>query len=377
MDIQPKKYIRTFAGDMETVKKGGTPDLAPLVESKPIPAERLVAASPIQPPIPSLIPTPVLTPKPEPSPIPEPQKPTPIKTYESDFSDQIEKEHASAVTVLAAEQDAATGEIRPTQPIRNSRNGVIYTVAGVVLLIAGGTVAYIAYTKNLTDVTQVVFTPRISIPIFVDDREQVSGVGSTLLEAIKKSIDSPLAGGAIRLLYTSTETDSTNSLQTTNNSIFSDLQEPAPDVLLRNLNAEGSMAGVININNDQSPFFILSVTSYSNSFSGMLKWESTIQRDLAGLFPSYAQSFGGQASSTVVMATTTTKTASTTLTSSVKIFAGFRDEVVNNHDVRVYRDETNESVLLYGYWDQSTLIIARNPSMFSEILNRLANSRTQ
>src|SRR5687767_4296464 len=27
-----KKYIRTFAGDMEVLKKGGTPDLAPLLE---------------------------------------------------------------------------------------------------------------------------------------------------------------------------------------------------------------------------------------------------------------------------------------------------------------------------------------------------------
>ncbi|MFH1178295.1 MAG: hypothetical protein V1711_01030 [bacterium] len=356
MDIQPKKYIRTFAGDMETVKKGGTPDLAPLVESKPIPAERLVAASPIPPPIQPPIPAPILTPKPEPSPIPEPQKPTPIKTYESDFSDQIEKEHASAATVLAAEQDAATGEIQQTQPMRSSHNSVIYTVIGVVFLIAGGAAVYFTYTKSLTAVTQVVFTPSVSAPIFVDDREQVSGVGPTLLEAIEKSIGRPLTAGAIRLLYTFTETDSTNSPQIVNNSIFSDLQEPAPDVLLRNLNAEGSMAGVININNDQSPFFILSVISYSNTFSGMLKWESTMQRDLVGLFPS---------------------TASTTLPSSVKISAGFRDEIVNNHDVRVYRDENNESVLLYGYWDQSTLIIARNPAAFAEILNRLANSRTQ
>ena len=56
---------------------------------------------------------------------------------------------------------------------------------------------------------------------------------------------------------------------------------------------------------------------------------------------------------------------------------GFVDEVVRNHDVRVYRDATGKSVLLYGYWNQTTLVIARDVAAFTELLQRLATSRAQ
>ena len=55
----------------------------------------------------------------------------------------------------------------------------------------------------------------------------------------------------------------------------------------------------------------------------------------------------------------------------------FHDETVANHDVRIYRDSAGRSILLYGYWNQTTLIIARDPAAFTEIVNRLANVRTQ
>jgi hypothetical protein len=66
----------------------------------------------------------------------------------------------------------------------------------------------------------------------------------------------------------------------------------------------------------------------------------------------------------------------TATTSKVALKVGFRDEVVSNHDVRVYRDASNKSLIIYGYWDQKTLIIARDPAGFAEILARLATAHT-
>src|SRR3989344_5286503 len=57
----PKKYIRTFEGDMEAFKKGWTPNLTPLKEPPP--------AAPIQPP------PPVQLPIPKPTPVPPPVRP--------------------------------------------------------------------------------------------------------------------------------------------------------------------------------------------------------------------------------------------------------------------------------------------------------------
>ncbi len=42
---EPQKYIRTFAGDMAVVQKGGVPDLAPLTSSTG-PGPSAVASAP-------------------------------------------------------------------------------------------------------------------------------------------------------------------------------------------------------------------------------------------------------------------------------------------------------------------------------------------
>ena len=310
----PQKYIRTFEGDMETLKKGDAPKLEPL------------------------------------------EKPTPLKTYAGDFSERMKETRASAVTVLAAEQDASP---RTPQVIseNSSRSNLPYIIVGVLLLVAGGFGAYVAYTRYLIVSAPVVLTRNASAPIFVDESEQILGTGTVLLKAIEQSIARPLAPNNIRLLSVAS---------TTVGSVFSALPLSVPDILLRNVNAADSMAGVVHAGEGQSPFFILSVASYGETFAGMFSWESRMPRDLKALFPSFAEGFGGQASSTPAVATST-----------LTIQLEFRDEIANNHDVRIYRDAAGRSVLLYGYWNQTTLVIARNPEAFAEILERLATARTQ
>lgn len=318
MDIgstTPKKYIRTLEGDMETVKKGGAPDLVPL--------------------------------------------PSPLETYSSDFSDRMKETNASTATVIAAEQDApirppAGGLRRGTEP-HSSLSNLLYITAGIVLLIASGFGAYFAYTRYSAQLEPIILAPIISAPIFVDEREEISGTGVALLQEIEQSAGRPLASDTVRLLYALNATS-------TDNSIFSALQIPAPNILLRNINASDSMAGIINMGGSQNPFFILSVLSYGDTFSGMLSWEPLMPRDLGALFSPYQ------------INSSTTTTATSTVPAKI---AGFYDEVINNHDVRIYRDTENRSILLYGYWNQTTLVIARDPTEFSEILRRLASSRAQ
>lgn len=380
-----KKYIRTFSGDMEIVKNGGTPDLMPLNESKSSPAERLVAASPVPPAS-----SPVNEPIPDPQPIPQPieipstrEEPTPIKTYAGDFSDRMKDTQASTATVLAAEQDAAPSIPYQSKP-RSAFGGFLLIFAGAILFFASGFGAYFVYSRFAVTIDPIISASLVSTPIFVDEREQVSGTGAVLLSAIRQSINRPLAPDTVRLIYSANATS-------TDNSIFSALQIPAPNILLRNINALGSMAGILKIGGDQSPFFILSVFSYNDTFSGMLSWEPLMPRDLAQLFPSYEEATSIISAATSTLATTTTAIASTTApkivsksattttaTSSAQTSSvGFHDEVVSNHDVRVYRDVEDRIVFLYGYWDQMTLIIARNPTAFVEIVRRLASSRVQ
>jgi len=360
MDEQMKKYIRTLEGDMATLKKGGTPDLVPL-PPQPAPSVDIRTAENVTP---------------APAPAPEIPKPSPLETYASDFSDRMKETEASPVTVLAAQQDAAPGA--PQQPEQKSRSGLLYIFAGVMLLGVGGFGVYFAYTNYFPKSVPITITPAIPSPIFVDEREQIFGTGAALLQAIEHSINRPLASGAVRLLYTANAT-------TTDNSVFSALQEPAPDILLRNVNAKDSMAGIVSAGNVQSPFFIISVASYSKTFFGMLSWEPSMPNDLSQLFPPYpAPVIATSTIATSTIATTTTtkaakmKIATTTATSSAPtIVSSWRDEMVSNHDVRIYRDASGRGILLYGYWNQTTLVIARDPAAFTEIIERLANSQAQ
>ncbi|MFA5942371.1 MAG: hypothetical protein WC798_01745 [Candidatus Paceibacterota bacterium] len=352
-----KKYIRTFAGDIEAVQKGSTPDLVPLAESRP-PSLETPPLPPPPPPTtsePSLVPTPIpvsnvghVSISPLSIPIAKVEPPSskpdvsPLETYAGDFADRMESTNASSATVLAAEQDAAP---KVPQPVQKSSHGILYVCAGIALLVVGGWGMYAAYTRDLDIAPSALLEPDVS-PIFVDERERISGTGSVLLRAIEQSASRPLAPGAVRLL---------SLADTVDTSIFSALQFPAPDKLLRNVDDAGSIAGVLDIGDKQNPFFILAVVSYGETFSGMLSWEPVMPRDLAQLFPLYS-------------------VASTTATTTT---AGFRDEAVQNHDIRVYRDATGRSIIAYGYRDQRTLVIARDPAAWGEIADRLASSRTR
>lgn len=382
--IPPKKYIRTLEGDMEATKKGWTPNLAPLNASavppppprKPpktfieAPASILdpmtsatAASTPVVPPAPPIIPTQrpqVIYPQ-APPPMFKSQQPTssPIETYADDFIKKVKDTRASTTTILAAEQDSKFG-VPQEAPEKPSRSNLIYIIAGVALLLLGAAGAFIAYSRYLINVEPVaISTNGVSVvPIFVDDKEKIIVTKpEAIRQAIEQSVVRPLAPNTVRLLYTETST-------TTSNSIFAALRLPAPGALLRNVNSASSIAGVVNSGGKQSPFFILSVASYGDTFAGMLSWEPTMARDLNTLFPSYAEGFGGQASSTTTVATSTPV-----------VQPGFKDEVVSNHDVRAYQDLEGRYVLMYGYWNQTTLIIARDASAFTEIMGRLATAR--
>lgn len=363
----PKKYIRTFAGDMQTFKKGDTPDLAPLEESKSSPSERLIEASAL-PPVPQPVAAPVAPPSiPEPKPIlpKEEEKPAPLKTYSGDFSERVQETHASTATVLAAEQDAASWPASPGVAVQADSTHPNYWLiaAGILLLIAGSVGGYFVYSRYIAMLAPAITAPGIATPIFVDSHEQISGDDNALKQAIKQSASKPLLLNTVRALSLTGAPDGAT--------VFSSLNVHAPDILLRNINAAGSMAGIVNTNSGQAPFFILSVGSYRATFSGMLSWERTMLTDLGPFFPMHPV-----AKATAVSSSTTTPTTVAT-TTAILARSGFRDEVVSNHDVRVYRDAEGRSILLYGYWDQATLVIARDPAAFAEILTRLATSRSR
>ncbi|MDO8624346.1 MAG: hypothetical protein Q7R54_03240 [bacterium] len=372
-DEAAKHYIRTLESDSAAVKQGTKPGFAAVEEAAPpatppasppraslepidIPTEtlpsdvfeigakepdeparvRLIESSPVPPvPIQKKLEPPPAPPPTLPKPVPAIE--APIHTYTSDFAVRLKDTSASTISVLAAEGDVKQ---KPTRAALGFNIPLI--AGGILLMVLGAGGAYATYRYVSTPPAPFSILPGVSAPIFVNEREEIFGTGSTLLEAIEMSVVKPLAEGSIRLLYLSVATS-------TSNNIFSALQLPAPGILLRNIEAVGSMAGIVRVGGAPSLFFILSASSYSDTFAGMLAWEPRVASDLAALYPPTA---------------TSTRVV-------------FKDEIISNHDVRILRDSAGQSLVLYGYWDQRTLIISRNEDAFREILKRLATSRTE
>ena len=115
----------------------------------------------------------------------------------------------------------------------------------------------------------------------------------------------------------------------------------------------------MNAGAESRAFFIMKVSSYERTFAGMLEWEPRMLADLELLYPPHANESTG------------------TSTPAVTALPSFSDEIVSNRDVRVLRDSVGRSLILYGYRDKETLIVARDEAAFAELLERLSTSREQ
>ena len=104
-----------------------------------------------------------------------------------------------------------------------------------------------------------------------------------------------------------------------------------------------------------APLIIVPVVSHARAFEAMLRWEETLNPDLAPLF-----------------------TAVPTLTvdaNGIPSKRTYEDLIMRNYDVRALKDDSGEIQLYYSFPTQNILIIAESPYSFPEILSRLQASR--
>ena len=311
---------------------------------------------------------------------------SPLHTYSSDFADHIDERKATTFSVLAAQQD--TGRPRPlpsTGGLSRSRTKIIAAVFVIVLGVglAGG--AFYLYGRG-SEVPFVAATPPSLVPF--DESAEVSGTGSELLGVIAAKAQQVLLQNNVLLLYvteSTTTTQGTNQIPQPGGALIERMNLNAPDILLRNID-QSSTVGIIHAGDQTEPFFVLRVNSYERTFAGMLAWEPTITADLGALYPAYPQPVVTTAAIPIVQASTSTASSSqqnkanipivkapaTPVAPQVPVFApSFVDKVVSNRNVREYLDAQGRIVLLYGYVDKETLIIARDADAFSALLARI------
>lgn len=296
--------------------------------------------------------------------------PAPIHTYKSDFSDRSKETGASKISILAAEQNAlGRGKPLPQIPVKK-KGRMLYVTGAALLILAGAASIYFAFAF-VTGHPPVLVGPSVPSLIFADEHVELKGESGELRAGLADLATRSLAEGGVAVAYvtyaTTTAKGDTVVLPAEGGALIRAMGLPAPELLLRNVEP-ASTVGVVRAGGETRPFFIFQVASFERTFAGMLDWEPTMARDLGLFYPSYPEA---------APASMGTTTASSTSIVAKPFSVSFVDEVVDNHDVRVLRDATNRSLILYGYRDKETLIVARDEAAFSELLARLASTRAQ
>lgn len=91
------------------------------------------------------------------------------------------------------------------------------------------------------------------------------------------------------------------------------------------------------------PILILKIRAYDSAFSGMIKWERTITRDLEEIF-----------------------------SLSPKPGFDFQDKEIQNHDTRVLNDKDGNPLLIYSFINRNYLVLTTNEEPLKEIFRRFS-----
>jgi hypothetical protein len=297
----------------------------------------------------------------------------PLRTYTGDVGAQVDTKSVSAFSVLASAADAPRSAPSPAAGHGHDR-GLAYALSAGALFVGGSLLIYFAYAHFAAHAPVGVKSNAPETLITGDDETTISGRGAQLLGTLADASNAALPIGNVRVVYlavASTTSRGQTTVTLPGGFLVRALEWPAPDILLRNIGDE-STVGIVHAGGETRAFFIIvtptsDAQSYELLFAGMFSWEPSMGRDLAALYPSYETADAGSE--------TATSTGSST--PIVIKSPGFIDEVVANHDVRALKDAAGHTILVYGFRDRQTLIIARDETAFNVLLARMAASSGQ
>ncbi len=268
----------------------------------------------------------------------------PLRTLEGDAADLIQRGHTSLYTIQQAEKAKHTED--PEK--REGRKNAVLLLLSALLFLAGSSFGlYFFLIKTaLPDTDPIVIKPQTIIPFDTTSELVFDPTRTSLATILQKHLVEPYEGaGGIEYIKI-IQDGSVLPIDTLLNAMSGNV----PGELLRSLNKTSYMFGTIQ-GDMRRPFIIATIDYYDNAFSGMLQWESALKT----LFSKFTNS---------------------TPTYTTETNTPFRDALVKNKDVRIARDETGTSVLLYAFYDRQTLVITSDEVAFATILDDLRIART-
>lgn len=262
----------------------------------------------------------------------------PIRTYESDVAETIEKQNESRISMSVKEDARRRQEEKQSQktsvPAKKTFLNTTVAYISIFLVVSGLVVLGFFWWQT----REKPLERRIIDTIIVADVTQKETIESQNRESIVGLIRNAGQHPRGTIVYFNFVENNLANTSVSPERFLRTLQARTPSALLRSMTGK-MMLGTITLE-ENHPFLIVEVDSYENAFSGMLLWEKLIREDLGLIFTEQ-----------VIPADT-----------------AFKDVISKNKDLRVLETEEGDSLMAYAFLDKNTLLMTTGKSAFDELL---------
>ncbi len=230
--------------------------------------------------------------------------------------------------------DSFTYNTRPEQPASSDIKNKFFFYLGALLFLLGLiTIATVFYLKSQNVAITVNGERTIINYSQIKNLDMATSTKKALIATIlneKQNFKLPI--NSVLYLSSGSINDFTSKMTTR-----------MPESLIRALDKKYMMG--IYAYDTIEPFIIFTETDFGLSYSGMLQWEKGMISDIGEIF--------GIPANTVAV---------------------FEDEFLKNKDLRVVKDASRKTILLYTFLDKNTILITSNKNIFGAILGKYLTS---
>lgn len=275
---------------------------------------------------------------------------SPIRTYSTDLAQAVRKDEMSVIkAAMQSERQRQEEEMAKSASSPKNRLYIIVGIALIAVTLLG--IMAVQYYKN--KMSPDIIPSQAQIPSLITAENttslEVGGMSQDkIVDLVRTAANNLFAPNneIVNIYLTDASTGKKHIIET--QTFLTNIKSQAPFALTETL-SKNFMFGVYTKAEMHYPFLILQTTDFSNAFPAMASWERDMFSDFYLPFnlPNNEDYF-------------TTK---------------FTDQLVENRDTRVVKNDAGEILLLYGFADEKSLIITTSIDSYTEILHRVQSVR--
>jgi len=339
----------------------------------------------------------------------------PLRTYEDDVKNAVQKDGITTSRILLAEQHKRQIEqedFEENSP--KSETNIVKIVASIILVllsvgvIGGG--AYYYFQKKSSEIPEQVMILTSNNFIDTEELEKINVNNKTNREVvgeIRKIINSSAnmkedSLKEVKLVRTVVTTENgkefSNEVNLTTPEFMRILEAREPDAITRSLDSK-FVIGLHKTKTSVEPFILFKTNDYEISYAKMLEWEWVLIPDIQDIFykklgssqafikyeedevndlPLVIENLPEISSSTVIEATTSESTATidvATTTTSKYEYRNYKDLILANRDTRAIKATDGNLLFFYSFIDKNHILMTTNIDTMNIVISRLNSAK--